>query len=99
MSRFDGMVALGITILVDEEVNFLFILSCDILPNYHYERHRLSPFTENNYPMGIHIGSQAVADDWSMILVDDTHGVLWPCCRPIRHWDEDSALILQADLP
>jgi hypothetical protein len=39
MSRFDGMVALGITILVDDEVNFLFILSCDILLNYHDEGH------------------------------------------------------------
>jgi hypothetical protein len=69
MSRFDGMVALGITILVDDEVNFLFILSCDILLNYHYERHRLNPSKAPNYPMGIHIGSKAVADDWSMILM------------------------------
>ena len=56
MSRFDGMVALGITILVDIEVNFLFILSCDILPNYH-KRHRLSPSKAPNYHLGIHIGS------------------------------------------
>ena len=68
MSRFDGMVALGITILVDIEVNFLFILSCDILPNYH-KRHRLSPSKAPNYHLGIHIGSQAVAEDWPLTLL------------------------------
>jgi hypothetical protein len=67
MLRIDGMVGIGITMVVNVEVPFILRLQCFVLPYFQYERHGESPSTAPHYPLGIH--SQEVANDWSLILM------------------------------
>jgi hypothetical protein len=66
------MVRIGITRVVNVELPHGYIEATMLHPTVPYfqcERHRKSPSTAPHYPLGIHIGSQGVTNDWSLILM------------------------------